>query len=258
MNRAQAIQAHVSIFDVMDVLGLWHHGPGTYQIHCPNPRHDDVNPSARVFGGTNSIYCWTCGKTWDVVELVRDTKQITFNAACDFLENCFGQFNYDKDPAWVTKIQQLRTRGFTSYKEVESYASLIHIQFINWYEERFGRSAPSHVAEFYFYWFVLYDEIRLAGCSNADRIKLYKAWDRFGRCSIEYLSHLTGADIPKCWVEVRAPTYKGAKCSWYYIPPERDVWFGGRQRMHAFRDIWRASFAARELTNRLSTNGRSS
>lgn len=30
------------------------------------PVHNDGNPSAKAYFRTNSVYCWVCGKTWDV------------------------------------------------------------------------------------------------------------------------------------------------------------------------------------------------
>lgn len=253
MNRAQAIQASVSILDVMDVLGIHHHGQGTYQISCPNPAHEDVNPSARVFGGTNSVYCWTCGKTWDVVGLVQVVKGIGFNAACDIVENKFGEVSFDRDPLWVKKIQHLKRHGFTTDGEVVVYARLIQNIFIDWYRKEYP-APPLYAWEFYTYWFSIYDEMRRLSATNADKIKLYTEWLSFGQQCITELMGLPYECVSPAWKSVRTPTHKGAKCSWYYLPREQDVWSGGRERLHAFRDIWGVAFEIREHAHRIATN----
>lgn len=39
-------------------------------FRCPNPAHDDREPSAKYYEDGNTVHCFGCGKTWDVFELV--------------------------------------------------------------------------------------------------------------------------------------------------------------------------------------------
>lgn len=40
-------------------------------IRCPNPEHDDKNPSCKVNKTKNTVRCFACGETWDVINLYR-------------------------------------------------------------------------------------------------------------------------------------------------------------------------------------------
>ena len=68
--RIHRIKATVPIFEVLEKLGIPVEVRGTHQIHCPNPHHDDRRPSARVYAEDNRVHCFTCGKSWDVLDLV--------------------------------------------------------------------------------------------------------------------------------------------------------------------------------------------
>lgn len=39
-------------------------------FRCPNPDHDDSNPSAKYYPDSQTVHCFGCGKTWDVFSLV--------------------------------------------------------------------------------------------------------------------------------------------------------------------------------------------
>lgn len=85
--RASMVREHVTIFGVLDLYGVRHAGEGTQQIPCPV--HEDSKPSARVYGEQNTVYCFKCGKVWDVVALVQAKERTTFEQALTWLERTF-------------------------------------------------------------------------------------------------------------------------------------------------------------------------
>lgn len=99
--RAAAILAHVTIFQVLETYRIPFAGKVTQQIRCPV--HKDRTPSARVYADNNKVYCFTCAKLWDVIELVRSKEQSDFAGALDWLET-----QYLVPPASANLTQVLR------------------------------------------------------------------------------------------------------------------------------------------------------
>jgi DNA primase len=85
--RSQVVRDHVTIFEVLDLYGVRHAGEGTQQIPCPV--HEDSTPSARVYREQQNLYCFRCGKLWDVIGLVQAKERISFEQALDLLERRF-------------------------------------------------------------------------------------------------------------------------------------------------------------------------
>ena len=84
-TKIQSIKSSVKIVDVLNDLGydLQHDVP--QQIHCFN--HDDSNPSARVYPATNTCYCWSCQKGFDVIAATMIIKELAIKDAVDYLIN---------------------------------------------------------------------------------------------------------------------------------------------------------------------------
>lgn len=85
--RIAAIRERVTIFDVFEAMGL-DEPAETHQMRCPF--HDDHSPSARVYADQNKLYCFTCQRTWDVIDAVQTHWQLTFADALVWLEERFG------------------------------------------------------------------------------------------------------------------------------------------------------------------------
>jgi hypothetical protein len=83
--QASLVRASVSIFDVLRTLGLMVDGSATQQILCPNPEHPERRPSARVYEDSNHVHCFTCGRTWDPLTLVRLVRRVGEAQALDWL-----------------------------------------------------------------------------------------------------------------------------------------------------------------------------
>lgn len=86
--RVVQVLHSVTIADVLGELGVALSGPGTQQVQCP-VHEGDRNPSARMYTETNSIYCFRCQKSWDVVGLVREVKHLPVTEAVEWLETTF-------------------------------------------------------------------------------------------------------------------------------------------------------------------------
>lgn len=87
--RKQHILQNVKISEVLTLCGFdTHKRTGTFQILCPF--HEDSSPSARVYGDTQKLYCYTCGKIWDSIGVVIDLQKIPYHEALTWLEDHFG------------------------------------------------------------------------------------------------------------------------------------------------------------------------
>jgi len=98
-TRIQNIHDGVSLRDLIDYFNVPCQSTGEItQLHCPfhgNDRH----ASARIYE-TNTMYCWVCSKSWDVIGFVKDFKHIEFAAACTFLEELYNIEKTDKSIAY--------------------------------------------------------------------------------------------------------------------------------------------------------------
>lgn len=92
MNESESLSAlqvrkTISIFQALQSVGVKLLRSGTQQIVCPF--HDDSKPSARAYEDTNKLFCFTCQKLWDPIQVVMDSKKLSFNEAVNYLEKTF-------------------------------------------------------------------------------------------------------------------------------------------------------------------------
>jgi hypothetical protein len=88
-KRIDNIKSQVKLRNLLDYYNISCQSNGEItQLHCPF-HGDDAHPSARVYE-TNTMYCWVCNKTWDVVEFIKDLNNLKFKEAVVFLENSYG------------------------------------------------------------------------------------------------------------------------------------------------------------------------
>ena len=254
MNRAEAFQKAISVFDVLDVLGVKHHGVGTYQISCPNPRHEDVNPSARVYANSNTVYCWTCGTTWDVVELVKVVKAYSFQQACDLLELKFGAVEHIADPRWIAKFKACKRHGFVTNRSMRALERVVHEDFLRWYRCKVDFPGPQHLFDVYEFWFCLYDELVALKIGNDDKTKLLKAWLTEAKVSVEKCTNFPKAKIRSKFY-AQPGTHPRSSRSGQDIQYSEDAGQVHRQCMQCFGNNWRAQDQARFLADRIASNG---
>lgn len=70
VDRVEAIKERVSIADVLDALGV-DYTKSKGKIHCLYPDHVERTGSMKVYEKTNSAYCFGCGRSADIIEIVR-------------------------------------------------------------------------------------------------------------------------------------------------------------------------------------------
>lgn len=117
--RAINIKNKVNIFQALHFIGVrLLHGETTQQIICPF--HDDTKPSARAYGDSNKLFCFTCHKMWDVINVVQQGKNVSFFEAVELLEKHFKidsplnnlpltiKYNLEKQTSQVASLAKLQ------------------------------------------------------------------------------------------------------------------------------------------------------
>ena len=60
------------------------------EVQCKCPFHGrDTKPSARLYNGTNTFFCWVCRKTWDVVSFIQEKENFYYKQAIFYILNRF-------------------------------------------------------------------------------------------------------------------------------------------------------------------------
>lgn len=84
------------------------------KIHCPV--HDDRTKSAQVYPESNSLYCFTEGKTYDPVGLVAEEMSLSIPAACEYIEKNAGvRWEHVDDDEEATEFWRLARRAAAPY-----------------------------------------------------------------------------------------------------------------------------------------------
>lgn len=97
MDDVGAIKEQVRIYQLLNDYHVEYLGGGVpEQIHCPF-HYPDTNKSCRVYPENDSLYCFVCDKTWDVIEFVKDKEELTFGRAVHFLKSRYNVEVYVPD-----------------------------------------------------------------------------------------------------------------------------------------------------------------
>lgn len=91
MSRAEERIARVKELSIADLMIEYGYsirgGDREEQFSCDlHGDGHDVKPSGRLYPDSNTFYCFTCDKTRDTIELVREKEGLDFWAAIRFLE----------------------------------------------------------------------------------------------------------------------------------------------------------------------------
>ncbi len=85
------------VVDLLEGLGstICHKYTKTDQIKCTclNPYHEDKNPSANYSMTLHKLHCFSCNYKGDLIQILQDVRQISFNEAMDFLCGMVGLTN---------------------------------------------------------------------------------------------------------------------------------------------------------------------
>jgi len=86
MLDKKLIKSLVSIEQVAQFYNLQFDNNGW----CKCPFHSDENPSMSINGNhKGKAHCFVCGKSWDIIDFVKEKEQIDFQEALVFLDNVF-------------------------------------------------------------------------------------------------------------------------------------------------------------------------
>lgn len=78
------VKSKVRMASLLSDIGVSTYGDKETQISCPF-HGQDSSPSARFYPDTDSIHCFTCKETWDVISFEMGRQGITFRDTLEYL-----------------------------------------------------------------------------------------------------------------------------------------------------------------------------
>ena len=151
--RGDNIKKHVTMRQLIDYFKIPSQSSDLItQVHCPF-HGNDQHASARIYA-TNTMYCFFCSKSWDVISFIKDHKKLDFPKACQFLEDAFGVPKLDISVAYerksfedIFKEDEVREKKFD--KELDKISSYLirnkqyysldtYIKFFSFYDSLFA------------------------------------------------------------------------------------------------------------------------
>ena len=109
------LKDNVEIADIVSYFGIpvYHYGT-VFRLHCPNPAHDDANPSAYYKTGWHYIQCMSCGKRYSAIDLTMFQTGKSFPEAVQMLYELEGCPSWYQDGTWK---RQEKKKGFYLSKD---------------------------------------------------------------------------------------------------------------------------------------------
>lgn len=89
MNKDEIneIKSRVPILDLISLFEINVRSSFGNERQCSCPFHgEDKHPSARIYVKTNSMYCFTCKKSYDVIDIIREFKKLSFDEVIEFIK----------------------------------------------------------------------------------------------------------------------------------------------------------------------------
>lgn len=131
--RVSKIKEKVSLRNLIDRYHISCQSQGDItQLHCPF-HGKDQHASARIYE-TNTMYCWVCSKSWDVISFVKDYENLkSFSEACKFIEKIYGIEKTDfvtsyKEPSFEDYLEEIKldnTKEKNFDKEFETITNML-------------------------------------------------------------------------------------------------------------------------------------
>lgn len=157
MSDVEAVKEQVRIYTVLADYHVEFYGGGVpEQIHCPF-HYPDTNRSCRVYPENDSLYCFVCDKTWDVVEFVKDKEELTFAQAVRFAKSRYGVEIYVPD--YVTQLNINRRQAQPGKEEMAAAVERMFIETA--YRLTDGNLSP--ILEQYNKCWAVKDDLQLTG-----------------------------------------------------------------------------------------------
>lgn len=118
------LQNKVSIADVLIKLGFREvqTGMGDREQQIPCPLHGDGNDntySGRIYPDSNTYHCFACGSTRDIIQSIRDAKDVTFWQAVRWVEATWNLPAFKADFVQQEGIKSRVKKGFAKAEDYE-------------------------------------------------------------------------------------------------------------------------------------------
>ena len=109
MSEFSKIKKQVSIGVIVDHLCL--DVDDNDRIICPNPKHQDIKPSCKLYKNNNTFYCYSCRVHGDIFELFRLIKGCNSIEALNSIRRLLNNNNLSSNPVKQIKpIKQSKER----------------------------------------------------------------------------------------------------------------------------------------------------
>lgn len=80
------IKSKIRLHDLFKFYGM-HESTDSHQMICPF--HEETNASAHYYDESDSLHCFACSKSWDLVDFYKDRENISLNEAVIGLSRLF-------------------------------------------------------------------------------------------------------------------------------------------------------------------------
>jgi hypothetical protein len=118
-DRRDRAVSEIRIWDLLAELGIKEDESYKGKLHCIFPGHDEKTPSMKIYPETDSVFCFGCGGSGDVVEVARrcaGDKAWSPERAIEWLEQRFG---IEPLPEIVTFAERLKSK-LGAWREAEA------------------------------------------------------------------------------------------------------------------------------------------
>jgi hypothetical protein len=127
MDDVEAIKEQVRMSAVMRDYHVEFFNTGLpEQLHCPF-HYPDTNKSARFYPDNDSIYCFVCDHTWDVIDFVKDKEELTFVEALKFVKAHYQVEIYTPD--YAARMWSVRKPVQTEPSEMADAVEAMFIKY---------------------------------------------------------------------------------------------------------------------------------
>jgi len=119
-TSVEAVKQAASIVDVVSLRTPLRKVGGRYTGRCPF--HEERTPSFSVNAEKGVYYCFGCGESGDTIKFVRETEQLDFVGAVEFLAERFNvQLEYDESSPQADADRKRRERLFALLEQATAF-----------------------------------------------------------------------------------------------------------------------------------------
>ena len=119
-TSVEAVKQAASIVDVVSLRTPLRKVGGRYTGRCPF--HEERTPSFSVNAEKGVYYCFGCGQSGDTIKFVRETEQLDFVGAVEFLAERFNvQLEYDESSPQADADRKRRERLFALLEQATAF-----------------------------------------------------------------------------------------------------------------------------------------